>query len=473
MIVDIKQKQTSVQVSYTDERGGISLCDIPLPEQGYQNWVICDADDPDRSHDKVNWDGKPVKKVSGKRFEDLNLHEFIQIGAPVEYRELLHKTNIPHAFSVDIETEITDDAMPDAETAPNKILSISVTAPNMATVLLSLKQCDMEKTMSIVNEEMKAWSHKYTFRTKHIVFNTEKEMLEYFCIKCRDIFHVIIGWNYLSYDNQYIKNRCKKCGINYNICSPTQELDGNGTPLHRLVIDYLEVYKERASRDITSFKLDNVAEYEIGMHKLKYEKTLRELYREDYDRFCAYAIIDTILVQLIHKKKNSISLQYNMAYYCKIPIKHAGKQISQTDALIFKEFWNTGRVWATPRTSPKKYDYPGAFVKPPTQHEVDFPSCWDAKSLYPSSGITMKISPDSYLGKVKNDMDIPRLRKEGYIVTHRKSIYKTDKQYLFPKLWKDLRVERDVYKAAMFRIWQNIEEKVENEAKRRGFKLRE
>lgn len=471
MIVDITQLKDRIQISYT-YGGKIVLEDLPLPKDGYTNWTLCDESDPEKSESIRNWDGKPVKKIPGSKFQDLNLHEYLQVNAPEDVRERIHQLSIPNLFSVDIETEITDEAMPDAETAPTRILSISITAPNMATVLLSLKEANMDNVMDIVVKEMHQFSNKYEFKAKHIVFETEKQMLEFFCQKCRDIFHVIAGWNYLSYDNVYIKNRCKKLGINYAICSPTQELDYEGIPLHRIIVDYLDLYKENVSRDLISFKLDAVAEFELGVHKLKYDKTLKELYRDDYDRFCAYAIIDTILVQLIHKKTNKISLAYNMAYYCQIPIKKASKQIAQTDALIFKEFWRTGRVWANPIDKKTKTPYPGAFVKQPVQHEADFPACWDAKSLYPSSGLTMKLSPDSYLGKAK-DEDIPRLRKEGFIVTHRKSIYKRDKEYIYPKIWKDLRLERDIYKGAMFGIWQHIEGEIEKEAERRGMKLKE
>lgn len=471
MIVDIKQLKDRIQLSYT-ANNGIVVEDLPLPKDGFTNWVICDEFDPEAHPTIKNWDGKPVKKVPGSKFEDLNLHEYLQVTAPFDIRQKIHSLSTPHLFSVDIETEITDEAMPDAETAPTRILSISITAPNMATVLLSIKPANDDKVIEIVKTEMKQFSKKYDFKLKHIVFENETQMLEFFCQKCRDIFHVIAGWNYLSYDNVYIKNRCKKLGINYAICSPTQELDYDGLPLHRLVIDYLELYKENVSRDLISFKLDAVAEFELGVNKLKYDKTLKELYRDDYDRFCAYAVIDTILVQLIHKKTNKISLAYNMAYYCQIPIKKASKQIAQVDALIFKEFWRTNRVWATPLEKKTKTPYPGAYVKQPVEHEVDFPAGWDAKSLYPSSGLTMKLSPDSYLGKAK-DEDIPRLRKEGYIVTHRKSIYKRDTEYIYPKIWGDLRKERDIYKGAMFGIWQNIEGLIEQEAERRGLKLEE
>ena len=472
MIIDVKQKESCVQVSYTNEKGSISLVDIPLPSEGYTNWAICDDADPDKSTSIKNWDGQSVKRVSGKKFEDLNLHEFLQVRAEEQYRNLIHQYNKPNLFSVDIETEITDDAMPDAETAPNKILSISITAPNMATILLALKKCNMENALDIVNNEMKKWGKKFKFIARQIVFETEKDMLEYFCTKVRDIFHVVAGWNYLGYDNLYIKNRCKKLGINYAMCSPTQELDRDGCPLHRIIIDYMELYKNQSSSELFSLKLDVVAEHELGMHKLSYDKTLRELYRDDPDRFFAYAIIDTILVQLIHQKTNLIDLTYNMAYYCSISFKNSGKQISQSDALIFKKFWKKGLVYANERHENEKKKYPGAFVKEPVVHEVDFPTCYDAKSLYPSTGLTLFISPDNYEGKCKQE-DVARLRKEGKVVTHRLSVYKPNPDGIFNEIWRDLRLERDIYKGAMFEIWQNVEAFIEEEAKKRGLVLKD
>ena len=470
MIVDVRQKESCVQVSYTNEKGGISIADVPLPKEGYQNWVICDETDPDIDTSVRNWDEKPVKKVSDKKYVDLNLHWFLQVGAPEEFLREFHKFNKPNLFSVDIETEITDDAMPDAETAPTKILSISITAPNLATVLLSLKGCNMDKVLEIVNDEMRKCGVKEKMIARQIVFDSEKDMLEYFCTKCRDIFHVIAGWNYKGYDNIYIKNRCKKLGINYAMCSPTQELDRDGCPLHRIIVDYMELYKDDAPSDLVSMRLDAVAEYELGMHKLSYDKTLRELYRDDPERFFAYAIIDTILVQRIHQKTGKIDLIHNMSYYCSIPWKSAGKQISQTDALIFKKFWKKGLVYADPRKDFNKEKYPGAFVKEPTQHEVDFPCAYDAKSLYPSTGLTLFISPDRYEGKCK-ESEVDELRKKGKIVTHRLSVYQPDETAIFPEMWLDLRIERKLYKQAMFDIWNKLESKIEEQAKKRNIEL--
>lgn len=40
-------------------------------------------------------------------------------------------------------------------------------------------------------------------------------------------------------------------------------------------------------------------------------------------------------------------------------------------------------------------------------------------------------------------------------------------------MWRDLRIERDVYKAAMFEVWQRVESKIEAEAKKRNLVLKD
>lgn len=472
MIIDVDQRDTCVTVSYTNSNSGISLIDLPLPAEGYTNWEICEPTDPFRDKTLTNWDGKSIKRIPSRKFYDLSIHEFLQQRISEDNRKLIHSLHKPNFFSVDIETEITDDANPDAETAPNRVLSISVTAPNMATVIGSLREVNMEKVMDIVRENMGEYSKQYSFDTKHIVFDDEKSLLEWFIQNMKDIFHVIGGWFFLGYDWVYIKNRCKKLGIRVQNASPVGKLDHEGIPLHRLIWDYKVIYEDKAKADIISFSLDNVSEYELGVGKLDMPYTLKELYVEDPERFIAYAIIDTILVQLIHKKRNIIDIQYNMAYYTKISIKKAGNNIPLADSLIFNEYWREGLIYADTRVELNREDYPGAFVKPPVNNEVDWVAGVDAKSLYPSSGITMCISPDSYQGRCK-EADIPILRKNGFIVTHNNNVYKRDKEYLFTRLWKKLRVERDQYKSGcMMPIYLNYIPKIEAEAKRRGITLK-
>lgn len=477
MLIDVVQEKTFVKVSYVNEKGQIELDNLALPPEGYTKWVICDDDDPDRDKEFKNYDGQSVKRVPSYRFEDLNLTEFLTKRIPKEQQDKLFAFHKPNGFSVDIETEITDDAMPNADTAPNKVLSISITAPNMATIWLCLKEPNVDKVNEIL-QSTEVWKYcqdrKIKLPWKYIVFDNEYDMLVFYCQMIRKTCHLTFGWNFTGYDWKYITNRCIKHNISWEkLTSPEETADRDRIPTHRLVIDYMQAYKagSRGNSSLLSYSLDSVAEYELGLHKLDYPMTLKELYRDDFNRFCAYALIDTILVQLIHKKTNKIDVLFNMAYYTKVPFKSSDGNIAQTDALQFVEMYNNHEIYADVKEVGVKEKYEGAFVKAPVYHEVDFPACWDAKSLYPSTMMTYDISPENYIGKCKAS-EVDMLRKRGFFVSDKLSVYKlVPGGGSFKRLESKLMKERKIYKSAMLDIWDRILPMLEKEGKRRGIEL--
>ena len=42
--------------------------------------------------------------------------------------------------------------------------------------------------------------------------------------KINNYFHLVIGWNFLAFDWQYIFNRCNRIGIDVKKASPTKKL---------------------------------------------------------------------------------------------------------------------------------------------------------------------------------------------------------------------------------------------------------
>ena len=363
--------------------------------------------------------------------------------------------------------------MPQAETAPNDILTISITAPNMATIILTTKEPNVDKVQEILNETP-VWEYcrerKIELPWKYIYFPNEREMLIFFCQMVRKNFHLIFGWNFTWYDWKYITNRCIKLSIPWEkLMSPEEKADNDRIPIHRLVIDYMDAYKagSRGNSSLLSYSLDSVAQFELGLNKLDYPLTLKELYLQDFDRFIAYAIIDTILVQLIHKKTNKIDVMFNMAYYTKVPFKSSDGNIAQTDALQFVEMYAQNQVYADVREVGTKEKYEGAFVKEPVYHECDFPAAWDAKSLYPSTIRAYNISPENYIGPCKPH-EVAKLREKGFFVSEKLSVYKNSEDGSFKRLESKLATERTIYKTAMLHIWDNFIPKVEKELKRRG-----
>lgn len=474
MIVDILQLKSYVQVSYVNEQGFIDIENIPLPQEGYTNWVITGEDDPDADPVIRNYDGQRVKKVPGSQFKDLNLHEFLFYRTTPEIRDKIFAYNKPQFFSVDIETEITD-SKPDPDKAETQILSIAITAPNMATVVMSTSDVNIENVQRYVNEALGDYIKKESFPVKHFKFDTEQEMLTYVFKKFCDSLHCHGGWFYDGYDFKYFKNRAKKLNIDFSMISPIKRLhSADSKPYHRIVIDYMDAYK-LASKGLylSSFSLNYIAEYELGLTKLDSGMSLKKLFSTDYDKFIAYNAIDTILVQMIHRKTNKFDKALNMAYYVSIPVMKAYGQIAIIDSLIFKKLYSKGLVYANEREkTSSKESYAAAYVKEPIKNEVNMPVGIDAKSLYPSTMMSFPLSPDTYVGKCKQS-EVQELKAKGYFVSHRLSVYKNpEKPSLYKEIEQDLSKERAQYKDAKGEIWEQLMTLLEQEGEKRGMHLK-
>ena len=71
------------------------------------------------------------------------------------------------------------------------------------------------------------------------------------------------------------------------------------------VLDYLHLYKTFTFSQRSSYRLDDIAEYEVGEKKISYEGTLNDLYDNDINRFVEYNLQDVKLIDKLDKKIRS------------------------------------------------------------------------------------------------------------------------------------------------------------------------
>lgn len=494
MILDIVQKATHIDISHSTEDGKIVITAVPLPKEGYQNWTICGENDPSKDPHFRNFMGEPVKRMNGAKFYDLNLVEFVSKRMLPEYNDLIHSSYIPDAFSVDIETEILDE-FPEADEAKTRILCFTITAPNMATICLSLK----DKSHEIDDDKVTYWIDKALDALKwgkHLVtngwkwvnktFDTEVEMINYFLDLVRGAMGYIIGWNFLEYDWKYISNRCGVLGIDITRSSPEFEVGKPepsiyagkppipGIPIHRLIHDYQAHYTAGAhDADFESFTLDNISLYELGVGKLDYDGlSLKELYEQDYSKYIAYAIVDTILVQLIHKRTARTDWVFSFAEYLRIGIKATTGALAQSDALTFEDLYEHGYVYGIIKQSIEPEDYDGGFVKQPVRKYCDYPVGYDAKALYPNVKRSLNLSYENYVGKAANQQEAQQYLEKGFIVTERMNVYKNDKDYMYKRIQEKLAGQRAKFQSMQNEIWKDALTMLDAEAERRGIKLK-
>lgn len=499
MIIDYSQRKDSIQISYVTKDSKIDIEEI-FPDGGYFNYVACDEYDPDRIPDLTSFYGSPVKRESDKSFKGHNINEFFDNIIPNYYKDSFEKLNLlnePLPFSCDIETEITDKyGYSNQNDVENRILSISMTDYGLNTMLFIVRNPehpefnDLDKNYinSILQDATEKYYDEYGLDNWQIVqFDSEFQMLTTFVESVNKYFHMVFGWNFLDFDWQYIFNRCKKLGIDVKKASPTNsiterkiEINENTsitvkTPKHRIIDDYMLMFKKSYTyRSLGSFSLNDCSESVLGLRKVAYKGNLRTLYETDYCKFVAYALVDTILVMLIHRTTNLITVNFFQSYYSGVPyLKINQNPIS--DALIYKELRRQGKFLLLSEFSQEPVrKYPGGYVKAPTKKIANSLMGIDFNALYPNAMIVLGLSPEAKIDIIfVDDYGIPinetemqkwlKYKAMGYCLTPTGRIYDVNEEKLFTVIEKNLLAERKHYKDIKNDIYLNIAPKIERQ----------
>lgn len=408
MILDIEQKPHELTCSYFNKEGVIEYVRIPIVKEDRFNWENCLEDDKAKDPVFKSWDGKFVKKV----FDRPNSHKFFKL---TKYRieELLEKYsdiaaplkefNMPRKYFIDIEVEVLD-GFPSPDTAQNKVTAISIAGADSKRVLviglkeLSEKQCyDIERD---INKHFEKFDEKWTFQYRQ--FQSEYEMLDEFFNKLMPMFSCVSGWNFTGYDWKYLLNRAANIKLNPDKCSPSGKLLGkNRYPQHRLIVDYMEIYKkwDKVIKVRENDKLDYVGKMAVGIEKIKYPGSFTELYEKDFQKFVFYNAVDSVLVHYIDKKLNTMLAYLKLAQIAGIEAKKAFSPIWIMEALMNRKFLKRNEVFVyTGNDDEDQKPFDGAYVKEPLRGFHNWITCYDFASLYPSIMRQFNISPETFIG---------------------------------------------------------------------------
>jgi len=515
MIIDFTQKKEGLDISYVDENNQIAVEELIL-ENGYYNYVECDEFDPTVIKDFMSFKGSHIKKESSKYFTHHNINEFINKDIPelfpIQFSKF-DKLNEPNPFSVDIETDITDKfGYSTPELVENSIRSISITDKNLNSILFIVKNeaypviNDIDKgyIQSIIQDSLKQHYVLHDYETAIRIFDSEIEMLQVFIECMNKHFHLLIGWNFLGFDWQYIFNRCIKLNVDVKKASPTRRLSqkklkiNDSTtidlkiPTHRIIGDYMLLFKESLIyNNLGSYSLDNISESVLKLNKVTYDGNLRTLYDQDYLRFIAYAFMDTILVMLIHKATNLLTVDFFQSYYTGVPYLKLS-QNSISEALVYQELRSENKfLLESEKTNLPSRKYQGGYVKTKTKKIVESVIGEDFKALYPNGMIAMGLSPEAKIDEIKmagefklikdkqiwfstgfplNEIENQKwlkYKKQGYGLTPMGRIYDMSKDFLYTRIEKKLLGQRGVFQGHMLDIYLKVIPKIEAEIKKR------
>ena len=414
MLIDYEYKKKKLILSYIGKDGNIKL--------HYKDWespmrfIQTSSDDKDKHNKYVTWDGRSVKEIYTKYPNKYSIYDYIDT-FPEEEQKMLYDYNEPNIFFVDIENEITD-SKPQPHLAQNKILSLSVVNKNKVMVLGFQPLTDAEQRSiqnDINNEYGKKFNKEYVF--KYICYNNEYEMMLNFFKLFVPKMAVITGWYFITYDWVYLVNRARKLGIDPALASftgnlkesnPNDPKDYAEMPLHRIIIDYMEIYKkwDTSVKIKESNELDFVADKILGVKKVNYEGNLKHLYEKEYKKFIYYNAVDSILVQLIHEKMKYADILYSIATLSRITVTTALSTLAVTEGILRKKLRDQKNIVLIKNDSlAAGGSVKGGWVKVPIRGMAEYTCCFDFSSLYPTVMRSCNISADCFKGvRIKNTM---------------------------------------------------------------------
>jgi len=260
------------------------------------------------------------------------------------------------------------------------------------------------------------------------VFNNTRSDVRY--IQCRneidlikrfidewaaDYPDIITGWNVERFDIVYLVNRIRKVlGEEASKrLSPWNVINGGKTTnkvgkeetIYKLLgiatLDYITMYRKFApgGQSQESYKLDAIANVEIGEKKLSYEEygNLHNLYKDNYQKFIEYNIKDVELVERIDDKLKLIELTLTLAYDSKTNADDAFSQVRMWDSIVYNHLRKKNMVVDPVIRHEKDSAYEGAFVKDPILGMHKWVASFDLNSLYPHLIMQYNISPDTII----------------------------------------------------------------------------
>ncbi len=259
---------------------------------------------------------------------------------------------------------------------------------------------------------------------------------------------IISGWNSEGFDMPYIINRTTRIldEEQAKLLSPVRNIYSRmmtgafGREQQRWYIngvscvDYLDIYKKFSIGLRESYKLDAIAELELGERKVDYGNTnLSALADDDWQTFVEYNVQDVNLLVKMEDKLRYLELLRMLAYTGLTTIESAMGTLSViTGATVIKARNKNLVVPTFIKDASNHGKYEGAYVGEPQrgfQHAV---LSFDANSLYPNTMISLNLSPETKVGKITHKDEthvyVQHVSGKDFKLTHKDFLSFVDKE---------------------------------------------
>ena len=260
-------------------------------------------------------------------------------------------------------------------------------------------------------------------------------------------------WGLVTEDETYIKGRKY---ISYDIGGISQ-------------LDYLDLYKKFTYTNQESYRLDYIANVELGQKKLDHSEfdTFKDFYTKGWQKFVEYNIKDVELVDRLEDKMKLIELALTMAYDAKVNYEDVFFQVRMWDTIIYNYLKRRNIVIPPKEKSDKDSKYAGAYVKEPIPGMYDWVVSFDLNSLYPHLIMQYNISPETLLDERHPTVTVDKILNQELTFEMYKdkavcangAMFRKDVRGFLPELMEKIYKDRTIYKKKMLVAKQEYQKK--------------
>tara|TARA_B100001094_G_scaffold242494_1_gene238525 strand:+ start:4255 stop:6750 length:2496 start_codon:yes stop_codon:yes gene_type:complete len=258
-------------------------------------------------------------------------------------------------------------------------------------------------------------------------------------------------WGLVSQDKVFVNNREQIC---FDIGGISQ-------------LDYLDLYKKFTYSAQESYRLDHIANVELGQKKLDHSEfeTFKDFYTQGWQKFVEYNIIDVELVDRLEDKMKLIELAITMAFDAKVNFNDVFYQVRMWDNIIYNELKRRNIVIPPKVRSDKNEKYAGAYVKEPIPGKYDWVVSFDLNSLYPHLIMQYNISPETLLEERHPTVTVDKILEKQLnfddynqnSICANGAMYRKDIKGFLPELMSKMYGERTIFKKKMLIAKQQYE----------------
>ena len=407
---------------------------------------------------------KKYENVDG--FEIYGNERYIYQYISDKYSEEEIKFDINKIKLVTIDIEVaSENGFPDVESCSEEILAITI---------------QDYATKKIVSWGVKPFTHNRSDLIYHYC-ESEFALLNTFIQYWMDNTpEIVTGWNLQLYDIPYICKRLnrvlgeklmKRMSL-WGLVSEG-EIFMNGRKHTTFDIggvtqlDYMDLYKKFTYKTQESYRLDYIAEVELGQKKLDHSEyeTFKEFYTKNWQKFIEYNIVDVELVDRLEDKMKLIELALTMAFDARVNFTDVFYQVRMWDNIIYNYLKKRNIVIPQKNRSSKNEKYAGAYVKEPKPGIYDWVVNFDLNSLYPHLIMQFNISPETLIDKRHPTVSVDKILNQkldfeeykDYAVCANGAMYRKDVRGFLPELMEKMYNERVIFKKKMIEAKKQYE----------------